>query len=382
MKSNMDKTNRQYYLDWLRIINILLVFLYHSLHFFDTNDWSVKNPTTYSWVSSMLQLLDIWVMPLIFLISGASIYFAVQNGNVKRFIADKALRLMVPQIIGVFTFSIMQVYIERVTHNQFKGSFFDFLPHYFDGIYSLGGTGNFAFHGMHLWYLLFLFIFILLFLPLFLWLKGKNEGQLLLKLGGFLSKPGALFIIIIPTLIVQNLNIDIIKNGGWGILHYPWFFVAGFLLMSSEKIKERIIKMRWICLAVLTILSGIFVLVGDGPGDHPDILVWFTIFSILGFAMKHLDFNNSFLKYSNEAVMPFYILHQNLLLLLGFFIVKLPLNDPLKFIFITFSTFSIILVLYEFFIRRNNILRVIFGMKPLAKSMDTHRYSSGKPEEL
>ena len=382
MQTNLEKTNRQYYLDWLRIINILGVFIYHSAHFFDTNDWSVKNSTTYSWVSSMLQLLDIWLMPLIFLVSGASIYFAVRSGDAKRLIVDKTMRLMLPHIIGVFSFSIMQVYLERVTHNQFQGSFFNFIPHYFDGIHIPGGTGNFAFHGMHLWYLLFLFVFIIVFLPLFLWLKGKNDGRLLLKLGSFLSKPGALLLMIIPTLIVQNLRIDIIKNGGWSMLHYLWFFVAGFLLMSSHRIKERIISMRWICLAVLAVLLSIFALVGDGPNDHPDIIVWFTIFSILGFAMKHLDFNSRLLKYSNEAVMPFYILHQNLLLLFGFFIVKWPLADPLKFIVIASSTFSIIMVLYEFLIRRNNVLRVIFGMKPSPRNMNAHRYSPEKTEKL
>lgn len=42
---------RRYDLDWLRVLAILAVFFYHSMHFFDPGDWSVKNLATYPWVS-------------------------------------------------------------------------------------------------------------------------------------------------------------------------------------------------------------------------------------------------------------------------------------------------------------------------------------------
>ncbi len=35
--------NRLHYLDWLRVIAILGVFLYHAIHPFDLTDWHVKN---------------------------------------------------------------------------------------------------------------------------------------------------------------------------------------------------------------------------------------------------------------------------------------------------------------------------------------------------
>ena len=38
---------RRFDLDWLRVLAILTVFIYHSVRFFHSEDWNVKNPTTY-----------------------------------------------------------------------------------------------------------------------------------------------------------------------------------------------------------------------------------------------------------------------------------------------------------------------------------------------
>jgi hypothetical protein len=88
------------------------------------------------------------------------------------------------------------------------------------------------------------------------------------------------------------------------------------------------------------------------------------ILTILGFGMKHLTFSTPFLKYANEAVLPFYVLHQTVLLGMGYFIVQWQIPDLAKFLFIASSSFGIIMGLYEYLIRRVNILRILFGMKP------------------
>lgn len=37
------ETTRLHYLDWLRMLAILMVFLFHAVHPFDFGDWQVKN---------------------------------------------------------------------------------------------------------------------------------------------------------------------------------------------------------------------------------------------------------------------------------------------------------------------------------------------------
>ena len=96
-------------------------------------------------------------------------------------------------------------------------------------------------------------------------------------------------------------------------------------------------------------------------------MAWFFILTFLGFGMKHLNVNTPFLKYANEAVLPFYILHQTVLLCVGYFVVRWAIPDLLKWLIIASISFVIVMGLYEL-VRRNNILRFLFGMKLLKQA--------------
>jgi len=87
--------------------------------------------------------------------------------------------------------------------------------------------------------------------------------------------------------------------------------------------------------------------------------------------MKRLNFQNRFLAYANEAVLPFYILHQTVLLCVGYIIVRLDIPDALKFIVIGLSSFVIIMAVYEFLIRRVNVMRALFGMKVKTRTVNS-----------
>jgi glucan biosynthesis protein C len=80
-----------------------------------------------------------------------------------------------------------------------------------------------------------------------------------------------------------------------------------------------------------------------------------------------LNYGTPFLSYANEAVLPFYILHQTVLLCVGYFVVQWAIPDLLKWVIILMVSFPIIMVLYEFLVRRYNVMRVLFGMKLRAK---------------
>ncbi len=77
--------------------------------------------------------------------------------------------------------------------------------------------------------------------------------------------------------------------------------------------------------------------------------------------------NTPFLKYAGEAVMGFYILHQTVLLIIGYFVVRWNIADLAKWMVIFASSFVVIMVLYEFIVRRVNVLRFLCGMKPTPK---------------
>jgi fucose 4-O-acetylase-like acetyltransferase len=87
-------------------------------------------------------------MPLFFVLSGMSSFYALKGKRVGQFVSERVKRLLIPFIFGVFVLIPPQVYIERVSHGQYSGSFVRFFPHYFDGFYAFGG--NFAWMGLHL----------------------------------------------------------------------------------------------------------------------------------------------------------------------------------------------------------------------------------------
>src|SRR5512139_3353761 len=172
---------------------MLAVLVYHSSRFFNMGDWHVKNPVWYPWVEVWNRFATTWLMPLMFVISGASLLYALgKGGGAGKFLKDKVLRLLVPLVVGIFTHASLQVYLERLTHGQFSGTYFQFLPYYFQGVYGITEGGNLAVHGMHLWYLLYLFVFTLLLYPLLRWLRGRGQG-VLSRLGGWLRFPGVVF---------------------------------------------------------------------------------------------------------------------------------------------------------------------------------------------
>jgi peptidoglycan/LPS O-acetylase OafA/YrhL len=384
---------RVYYLDWLRVFAILFVLVYHSTRFFNVEEWHVKNPTWYDSVEVWNRFAGAWMMPLIFVISGASLFYAVGKRGAGKFVKDKALRLVVPWLVGIFTHASLQVYLERLTHGDFSGTYFQFLPHYFQGVYDgVDPTHNFALHGMHLWYLLCLFLFSIILYPLMRWLKGRGQS-VLSRLGGLLALPGAVYLLALPTVLLPILfdpdsPVIAVEEAGWSLVIYLWLLMSGFVLFSHQGLQASIQRLRWLSLAMAMVSVGVFLFMSF----HFDLLTfgtlrfslvvglrglgsWCCILATFGFGRKHIDFSTPFLRYANEAVLPFYILHQTVLLCVGYFVVRWAIPDLLKWVIILAASFAIIMVLYEFLVRRLNILRFLFGMKPLV------RQPAAQPEE-
>lgn len=366
----MDAKNssRRYDIDWLRVLGILAVFVYHSTRFFNRDDWHVKNPLTYPLVDVWNTFASDWMMPLIFAISGASLFYALGKGGwpaAGKFVKDKVLRLLVPLVVGMFTAGWIQVYLERVSHRQFDGTLLQFLPHYFEGIYGITPGGNFALVGNHLWYLAVLFIFSLICLPLLFLLRSRPGAWTLGKLTDFLALPGLFYLPGILITILNKLN----PNSFWGfdkfnfnLAVYLAFLLFGYMVMASEKLQRSLQRLRWVSL-LITVFLTFLILRGE---NHDDWMAWFFTLTAFGFGMKHLNVNKPFLAYANEAVLPFYILHQTVLLCVGFFVVQWNFPGLLKWLIILSSSFAISMALYEFAVRRFNLMRFLFGMKTLA----------------
>lgn len=377
MESNQPKHRSD--LDWLRVLVILTVFVFHCGRFFDTDGWHVKNPVRYPGVMIWTGFLVTWMMPLIFFISGASTWYALKSRRAGTFVKERALRLLVPLVLGIFTHVAFQVYLERKSSGGFTGSFFDFYPHYFQGWYGFGG--NFAWMGLHLWYLEMLFIYSILLLPLFVFLTEKTGDRILDQVSRWFAKPGLVCFLAIPQMILMSaLSPHSFWGqhgfGGWPLPVYVFIFLYGFLLVSREEMQVQIEKLRSVSLSLAGILLLVAMVLWKGGADQNYgtaryILLfslwaassWCLVLGLFGLARRHLGFSNGFVRYANEGVLPFYVLHQSVILTAGFYVVQWNIPDLARFAVIAIVSFTFIVGFYEFVIRRNNVMRFLFGMK-------------------
>ncbi len=371
---------RRFDLDWLRVLAFSAVFFYHCSRFFDESYWHIKNSTTSALVDALKTIFDLWGMPLIFVISGASIFFALRPGGAARFLRDRVLRLLVPLAFGILVLAPPQNYLERLTHGEFQGSFLEFLPLYFRDWRIWGG--NFAWSGVHLWYLEDLFLFTLVLLPLFAALKRQSGRRITEALSRLSARPGAIFLWALPFALLLILvdPLGVLRPGPsedlTRLIVFPPFLVYGFLVFSDGPIQQAIICQRRIALALALTLTLATPIVTDALGQYPtfilftlgmalaSLLIWSSILAILGYGMHYLTASHRLLTYANEAVLPFYILHQPVILILGSFIIPLSLSILAKYLIIAPLAFGITLGLYEFGVRRVNPVRRVFGLKP------------------
>lgn len=376
-----NTSQRLYYIDWLRVLAMLSIFFYHADRFFDYDDWHVKNGAHNIISSIHTSFFSQWIMPLFFLLSGAAVFYSLKFRSSSTFLWERVKRILIPlTIVGYFITSPPQMYFERLTHNRFEGSFWDFIPAYFQGVDMFGG--NFPWHGFHLWYLVYLFVFSVILLPVFKPRKDQ-KSSIVSSLSRWFEGPWRLMLLVIP-LIIINIIIDtndlgfMRGTGGWDLFSYLFILVYGYLFFCNEKILKTIIRIRSISLilAIILSLAGLVI----GYGIKPEIsentpilylivtfircfrvLLW--IIAIIGYGKKYLNFNNRFLGYANEAVLPFYILHQFVLLLIGYWVVRWQTNTLVKYIVIASLSLIAIMGLYDIIIKRFQTARFLFGLK-------------------
>lgn len=376
-----SETSRRYDVDWLRVLGMMVVFLFHNARFFDTGGWHVKSPHTSEAVSFITLTVTIqWMMPLFFLLSGIGAYHALRHQRWPQYLISRVKRLVVPLVFGIFVIiAPWQVYLERVSHGQYSGSFWRWYPHYFEGWFGLGG--NFAWMGVHLWYLEALFVFSLITLPLLLLLQSRVGDRLMAALSGTMRIPGLIFLLAIPIAIMEGLaNSPTLRDsllsrrdfGGWSLLPYVAIFSVGFLLAADEKIAQAVERHRFagLVVAIATFFAAYAAMKQYGLTENSisisvlrGLLCWAGLVAICGFAARHLRFSNGFLKYANEAVLPFYILHQTVILTIGFYVIRLDTSLWVEYLIIALGAFAVTVAVYELLIKRFNALRFLFGMK-------------------
>jgi hypothetical protein len=345
-------TTRRYDIDWLRVIAIGLLLIYHiSIGF---QPWGVfigfiQNNESLDWIWTPMSMLNIWRIPLLFFVSGMGVYFAIQRRNWKELITERSRRILIPFIFGMIAIVPLHIYLWLDYYNQDM----KYLP-----------------NPAHLWFLGNIFIYVVIFSPLFFLIKKYPDGKFQKILNQLLSHPSGLLILMIPFIA----EAEFVPKESFELYAMTWHgfwiglvaFVIGFLCVASGMaFWKTVTKWRWLLLGVAVALYLIRLLLYDlnSPEYLKAIESNFWIFTVFGFGHRYLNKPGKALRYLSSAAYPVYIIHMVFLYLGSVFLFEIDIAAIYKFILLFVFTMGGCMLTYEFIISRVKFLKPLFGLK-------------------
>src|SRR5690554_1580689 len=352
---------RRYELDWLRVMVFALLIFYHVGMFFVPWDFHIKNNIIYEWLTWPMLFLNQWRLSILFVISGMGTCYALGKRTGLQFTKERTSRLLLPLVLGMLFIVPPQVYFERVADGVFSGGYLDFWPsEAFLGTYP---EGNLSW--LHLWFLPYLLLFSLVLLPLFLYFRTHPHSSFLSWIREVVSKPSKSYLFILPLFLIYYFIKPLFPVthalvGDWySISWYMVLFFYGFVLVSANEIFWKMVcgnRRLFLLNGLIGFCSLVLVWVAleDLPLWHvleasiKTFNVWSWMMALFGYASRYLSRSSKLLSYSNEAVYPFYILHQTIMITIGFYLMELEWGLWAKAALMISGTFLGSLILYEF----------------------------------
>ncbi|MCU0438159.1 MAG: acyltransferase family protein [Raineya sp.] len=340
---------RRHDIDWLRVIAIGLLLVYHIAIVFQpwgTMVGFMTNTQTWESLWIPMSMLNVWRIPLLFFISGMGVYFAMQNRNIQQLIKERSIRILIPFIFGVLVIVPIYVYLLQIYYNREK----EYFP-----------------NPAHLWFLGNIFVYVLVLSPILFYLKKSTKiiriiHKVFSSPLGFLA---VLAVFILEVLITQPPIYELYVMTWHGFFLGIIAFGFGFsFAMCGTDFWEMLIKWKWVW--IITAFALYIYRVLQPMMKVPDIQLvvesnlW--IYSVLALGYQYLNKPSKVLNYLSQAVYPIYIIHMIFIGLGCLLILPLNITVYLKFVLIVLFVTAGCLGSYEFLIKRFMIFRFLFGL--------------------
>lgn len=362
--------NRRYDIDWIRVIAIGLLLLYHVAIGFQP--WGVMirfiaNTQPWQGLWMPMTMLNVWRIPLLFFVSGMGVYFAMQKRGWLDLVKERAGRILVPFLFGVFAIVPLHVYLWQT--------------HY-------GLERAYTYSPDHLWFLGNIFCYVVILSPVFYYLKHRPLSFFAQWLRRMLASPAGILVVAAAltaeVLIVKPVPFELYAMTWHGfVLGLIAFFFGFSFAFSGEPFWTMIKKWRW---GFLLIAVALFALRVRQPLQWPSYYIpaeslgW--ILAVFAFGAKYLNRGSKSLSYLSEAAYPVYIIHMVFLYLGSTLIFNMQIPVQLQFVLVLAFTIGGCLLAYEFLIRRVSILRPLFGLSRRPKQRHDPKIDVDQPVDV
>jgi glucans biosynthesis protein C len=306
-----------------------------------------------------------------------------------QYAGERFTRLFIPLVFGMFVVVPPQIYFEFIGkysgYADFYATVFNFVPY---------PEGSFSWH--HLWFVAYLFLFSLIALPLLVFLRSPRSEKFKESARKVLSNPfGILFIPAVLILISQIILRPYFPDETHDLIHdwafftfYFSFFLFGMLCYSSTAVWESIGKNRkallMASLFILVLFYGLYFHLREIielPWELETVETmfdvtaifgaWFWVITVIAFGQHYLNKPHPWLKHFNEGLYPFYILHQTVIIAIGYYICQLSWGIFAKFWMVSLLTLISCALIYFLLIRPFVVTRILFGLKPKSSQKET-----------
>ena len=392
MNKTTEKSARLHYLDWLQVLAVLGVILFHTLVPFDELvPWGIKNAERSALATLFSVFFTPWGMPFFFLMAGVTSWFSLRRRTPGRYTRERVTQLLIPFIIGAIVLTPIVAYYELTHSGWWKGgSIIEFIlstearTYFYTEYHQITISPEiFGALGYHLWFVGFLFSFALLALPVFLLLNQDSGKRFVAMLVRLAKWRGGLLVFVIPLILIRFILQPFFPEyTGWSDFFFMlFFFISGYILIADERFM-RAIRRDWLLYLVLGIACTLFlcsVAAGvpvvewmESPGPPEFYLTWtvlginswcWTLVMFYG-GMRFLDYTNKRLQFGREASYPLFWGHYPVTVFIAFYVVQWEVALPIKMLVVVIGSFAISLGLYELLVRRIGPIRTLFGMKP------------------
>ena len=107
-------TERRHDIDWLRVVAIGLLLIYHIAIIFQP--WAMfvgfirsDEPIEDLW--KPMTMLNVWRIPLLFYVSGMGLYFAIKKRNFWQLLTERTKRILLPLIFWIVTIAPLHMFL-------------------------------------------------------------------------------------------------------------------------------------------------------------------------------------------------------------------------------------------------------------------------------